>query len=187
MALSRYRHRGAACVSGRRPASRQMRDGHARSTGSPMMQSVRLLRRAVFVLLLLAGSGHSQEPADPQALAVFAATAGLRDVAGFVEAVQSLEQTGQLPPRYVTKAEAHAHGWQGGGLCEIWPGHVIGGDRFRDFGGVVPEAGRRFYEADLDEGCRARGPKRLIYSDDGAIYITTDHYRHFVAVRDPRR
>ena len=115
---------------------------------------------------------HNQAPAgaqlatDPQALAAFAEKAGLRDVSGFVETVQSLRATGHLPPRYISKEQAAVHGWHGGGLCTIWPGHAIGGDVFTNAGHPLP---RRIYrEADLDETCNSRGPKRLIFADDPA-------------------
>src|SRR5439155_12729388 len=101
----------------------------------------------------------------------FAASAGLRDAAGFVETVESLRSAHRLPPRYVTKDEAKAHGWHGGGLCAAWPGHVIGGDEFHNFGRKLPQApGRVWREADVDGDCRSRGAKRLIFSNDGVIF-----------------
>lgn len=130
--------------------------------------------------LVVAASAGAQLATDPQALAAFAERSGLRDVSGFVGTVQNLRATGHLPPRFVTKEEAAAHGWHGGGLCTIWPGHAIGGDLFTNAGHPLP---RRIYrEADLDETCSSRGPKRLIFSDDGAIWLTPDHYRHFISV-----
>jgi ribonuclease len=120
-------------------------------------------------------------PASPQQLAEFANHEGLHQVEPFVDAVTELRASGHLPERYVTKEAARAHGWHGGGLCMIWPGHVIGGDRFGNFGGQLP-AGYRYFEADLDSTCRARGSSRLIYSSDGLIFVTTDHYRSFVPV-----
>jgi hypothetical protein len=137
-----------------------------------------------FLLPLLAfgAPGRSQPAAEPQALAAFAQQSGLHDVAGFVDAVQSLRATRHLPQRYVTKREAAAHGWHGGGLCTIWPGHVIGGDPFDNAAGALPGPARSYHEADLDESCARRGPKRLIYSEDGAIYITVDHYSTIVVV-----
>jgi len=120
---------------------------------------------------------------DPQVLAGFAGKSGLRDVAGFVETVQSLRASGKLPPRYATKDEAAAHGWHGGGLCGVWPGHIIGGDIFRNFGRALPSAAGRVYrEADLDADCRSRGPKRLIFATDGLIFVTLDHYNSFIPV-----
>jgi ribonuclease T1 len=123
------------------------------------------------------------QPADQQALTAFAERAGLRDVVGFVETVQTLRSTRRLPPRYVTKREASAHGWHGGGLCEAWPGHVIGGDVFNNFGASLPPAPAGAYrEADLDGDCRSRGARRLIFSADGRIWVTLDHYNTFIVV-----
>ncbi len=97
--------------------------------------------------------------------------------------MQSLRTAGHLPARYVTKDAAAAHGWHGGGLCTVWPGHVIGGDAFHNFGKGLPAgAGRVYREVDLDADCRGRGPKRLIFSNDLLIYITVDHYNTFTAV-----
>ena len=137
-----------------------------------------------FVLAFLVGamSVHAQPTADPQALATFAQKVGLHDVSGFVEAVQSLRASGHLPPRYITKEQAMIHGWHGGGLCSAWPGHEIGGDKFENAGGALPDGSRLYHEADLDETCGSRGPKRLIFSEEGAIYLTPDHYRHFIPV-----
>ena len=136
----------------------------------------------LLALLVFAPAGHAQLGTDPQALASFAEKSGLLDVSGFVEAVQSLRSTGHLPPRYVTKGEAVAHGWHGGGLCAAWPGHEIGGDVFENAAGALPRGPHIYHEADLDETCNSRGPKRLIFSEDGAIYVTPDHYSHFIPV-----
>ncbi|HEY4471193.1 MAG TPA: ribonuclease domain-containing protein [Stellaceae bacterium] len=147
------------------------------------MRPLALLRSAFIVLLLLGSSGFAQLAGDASAVAAFAERAGLRDVTGFVETVQSLRDSGRLPPRYATKDEARAQGWRGGGLCAVWPGHVIGGDRFNNFGRQLPGApGRVYREADLDADCRGRGPKRLIFSNDGLIFVTVDHYSTFMQV-----
>ena len=146
------------------------------------MRPIVLLRGVLLVLLVVGGPCFAQLSGDPQALGAFAERAGLRDVKGFVETVQILRDTGHLPPRYVTKDEARARGWRGGGLCDVWPGHVIGGDLFGNFGRQLPDGRRIYHEADLDTGCGPRGAKRLIYSNDGAIYVTVDHYNTFTQV-----
>jgi hypothetical protein len=140
-------------------------------------------RQLVFCLLLgAAGPTPAQTaPVSPPQLAEFASRQGLHQVGPFVDTVTELRASGGLPERYVTKEAARARGWHGGGLCNIWPGHVIGGDPFGNFGGQLP-AGHRYFEADLDSTCRGRGPSRLIYSSDGLIFVTTDHYRSFVPV-----
>jgi ribonuclease T1 len=139
---------------------------------------------AVWLVVVVVGAAAAlAQPADPRALAAFAERAGLRDVAGFVDTVQALRATGRLPPRYVTKREAGAHGWHGGGLCEAWPDHVIGGDAFNNFAGSLPRASPGTYrEADLDADCRSRGARRLIFGADGRIWVTLDHYSSFIAV-----
>ncbi len=142
-------------------------------------------RIAAFVLALslALAPALAQRNADPQDLSAFAAQLGLRAPQEFVDAVEALRAVHRLPPRYVTKWAAPRHGWHGGGLCEIWPEHVIGGDRFDDFGSPLPSApGRLYREADLDSDCDSRGPKRLVFSNDGLIFGTIDHYRSFVAV-----
>ena len=140
------------------------------------------MRAIRFALCLFVGLAPAL-PVVAQSLPQFAARAGLRDVGGFVDAVQTLRADQHLPPRYVTKDAATAHGWHGGGLCTAWPGHVIGGDVFHDAGAPLPKSSGRVYrEADLDSNCRARGPKRLIFSNDGLIFLTVDHYNSFQPV-----
>ena len=144
-----------------------------------------VIRRLLLVLLIASAPAvaQTQSGADPQALAVFARQEGLRDIPAFVATVRSLRETGHLPEAYIPKDAAEAHGWHGGGLCEVWPGHMIGGDPFRDFDRKLPETpGRLWHEADLDETCRSRSPERLIFANDGLIYITIDHYRTFAPV-----
>jgi len=154
-----------------------------RGMGADVMHAMALLRSIVVVFLLASGTCFAQLGGPSAALADFAGQLGLRDVAGFVETVQSLRDSGQLPPRYATKNEAQARGWHGGGMCAVWPGHVIGGDRFNNFGRQLPgTAGRTYREADLDADCRGRGPKRLIFSNDGLIFVTVDHYNTFTQV-----
>ena len=137
-------------------------------------------------LVLLAGVSGGQISAlgqttesttSQEALAAFAKQEGLHDAGSFVETVLSLRATGSLPPRYVTKDQARAHGWRGGGLCSVWPGHVIGGDTFNNFNGALPES--EYIEADLDSTCRSRGGTRLVYSSDQGIFVTVDHYNSF--------
>ena len=147
------------------------------------MRPIVLLRSVLVVVLVWGGPCFAQLGGDPQALAAFAERAGLQDVPGFGETVQTLRGTGHLPARYVTKDEARMHGWHGGGMCTVWPGHVIGGDQFNNFGHQLPGMpGRVYREADLDSDCRSRGAKRLIFSGDGLLYLTVDHYNSFTPV-----
>ena len=88
---------------------------------------------------------------------------------------------GHLPSNYITKAEAEKLGWTGGALERCAPGKCIGGSRFGNYEGLLPDApGRRWTECDIDTlGASSRGAKRLVYSNDGLIYYTGDHYESF--------
>lgn len=89
---------------------------------------------------------------------------------------------GELPDHYLTKREARELGWdpQQGNLHEVAPGMSIGGDRFGNREGLLPERkGRVWYEADIGYDGGHRGAERVVYSNDGLIYVTLDHYRTF--------
>lgn len=87
----------------------------------------------------------------------------------------------ELPDNFITKDEAEALGWEGGSVEDYAPGYAIGGDRFGNREGLLPDApGRDYYECDIDtNGADSRGAKRIVYSDDGLIYYTDDHYESF--------
>ena len=86
---------------------------------------------------------------------------------------------GCLPANFMTKNEARELGWEGGSLEEYAPGMCIGGDRFGNYEGLLPED-RDYTECDIDTlGAETRGAKRLVFSDDGLIFYTEDHYESF--------
>jgi len=86
---------------------------------------------------------------------------------------------GCLPDNFMTKSDARKLGWEGGGLEDYAPGMCIGGDRFGNYEGLLPED-RDYRECDIDTlGKSSRGSKRLVFSDDGLIYYTEDHYESF--------
>ena len=88
---------------------------------------------------------------------------------------------GHLPDNFITKKEAEALGWEGGSLDKYAPGKCIGGTYFGNYEGLLPEKdGRKYYECDIDTlGKKSRGAKRIVYSNDGLIYYTDDHYESF--------
>lgn len=92
-----------------------------------------------------------------------------------------IHQFGKLPGNYMTKAEARKLGWSGGSLERFEEGRAIGGDSFGNREGALPKkSGRKYYECDIDTNGRSeRGTKRIIYSNDGLIYYTEDHYKNF--------
>ena len=86
-----------------------------------------------------------------------------------------------LPPNFMTKEEARSLGWEGGSLEPYAPGKCIGGDRFGNYEGLLPDApGRTWTECDIDTlGASGRGARRIVFSNDGLIYVTHDHYESF--------
>ncbi len=90
-------------------------------------------------------------------------------------------QYGKLPGNYITKKEAEALGWPGGSLEPYAPGKSIGGGYFGNYEGLLPvKKGRKYTECDIDTaGRKSRGTKRIVFSNDGLIYYTDDHYETF--------
>ena len=87
---------------------------------------------------------------------------------------------GELPPNFITKAEAQALGWDGGDLSRYAPGKSIGGDTFGNYEGQLPKAkGRKFRECDVRYSGGKRGAERIVYSNDGHVWYTADHYETF--------
>ncbi|MBR6760698.1 MAG: ribonuclease [Oscillospiraceae bacterium] len=88
---------------------------------------------------------------------------------------------GELPKNFITKKEAQKLGWPGGSLEPYAPGKCIGGSYFGNYEELLPKKnGRSYYECDIDTlGANSRGAKRIVYSNDGLIYYTADHYESF--------
>jgi len=93
-----------------------------------------------------------------------------------------LDAYGELPDNFVTKKEARDLGWSGGSVEKYLEGAAIGGDRFGNSDGLLPDG--RYFECDIDTlGAKKRGAKRLVYSSDGRYYYTDDHYDSFTEYR----
>ena len=89
---------------------------------------------------------------------------------------------GCLPDNYITRKEAERLGWDAskGNLDVVAPGKSIGGSYFGNYEEKLPEKkGRDYYECDIDYDGGYRGAKRIVYSDDGLIFYTEDHYKTF--------
>ena len=88
---------------------------------------------------------------------------------------------GHLPKNYISKSKAQSLGWEGGSLEPYAPGCSIGGGRFGNYEGLLPtKKGRTYTECDIDtRGKKSRGAKRIVFSNDGLIYYTDDHYESF--------
>ena len=87
---------------------------------------------------------------------------------------------GELPGNFITKKQAEALGWSGGSLEPYAPGKCIGGSRFGNYEGSLPSAkGRTWTECDIGYDGGYRGGERIVFSNDGLIYYTDDHYATF--------
>ena len=93
---------------------------------------------------------------------------------------------GHLPDNFVTKKEAEKAGWSGGSLEKYMPGKCIGGSYFGNNEGLLPDApGRKWTECDINTlGAKSRGAERIVFSNDGLIYYTNDHYESFELLYD---
>lgn len=98
------------------------------------------------------------------------------------EVAQYISIYKELPKNYITKKEAISLGWESneGNLWEVTDRMSIGGDVFGNREGKLPDAqGRQWYECDVNYNGGFRGEERLVYSNDGLIYYSKDHYKTF--------
>ena len=86
---------------------------------------------------------------------------------------------GRLPSNYISKRKAEERGWVSskGNLDKVLPGMSIGGSRYSNYEGLLPDGDYR--ECDINYSGGFRGPERIVFSDDGRIYYTADHYKTF--------
>ncbi len=92
---------------------------------------------------------------------------------------------GFLPDGYITKKQARKAGWKNtkGNLAEILPGNQIGGDEYYNENGKLPQKNNRtWYEADINYESGYRNNSRILYSNDGLVFLTHDHYKTFYEI-----
>lgn len=94
--------------------------------------------------------------------------------------VDYVKQNSRLPDFYITKGEARSKGWvpAEGNLCDVLPGRAIGGDRFSNREKQLPKGGN-YFEADVNYNCGRRGAHRIVYTEEGEVWLTLDHYKTF--------
>lgn len=106
---------------------------------------------------------------------------------GKEEVAAYIAEHGWLPDNFITKKEARNYGWKSGSLEKYAPGMCIGGDRFYNNEGLLP-SGKTYYECDIDTlGAKSRGAKRIVFTKDGDIYYTSDHYASFYRYLGPNQ
>ena len=150
-----------------------------------------ILLLAVFAAGLIVGSGFCRNTEAPHAVLGASNSAKAVKEDGWYdsrdEVALYLRTYGHLPYNYVTKNEARKAGWESGSLEKFFPGCSIGGDVFQNREGLLPKAdGRTYYECDIDTaGRNSRGAKRIVFSNDGLIYYTSDRYESFTLLYEP--
>ncbi len=167
-----------------------MTRAHLRRRGASPLSPFRalpLLAAAAIALLVaaaLAGCAAGSSPGAPGdvagATASGAAVAQDGRYTSKGEVALYVHTYGRLPSNFITKAQARAEGWvpSEGNLAEVCPGMSIGGDEFYNDEGALPDAeGRRWTECDVGYDGGRRGPERIVFSNDGLVYYTADHYR----------
>ncbi|WP_318847167.1 ribonuclease domain-containing protein [Chryseobacterium sp. JV558] len=94
--------------------------------------------------------------------------------------ISYVKQNHKLPDYYITKNEARKQGWNPskGNLCDVLPGKAIGGDKFGNREGRLPD-GDKYFEADVNYHCGGRNADRIIYTQNGEVYLTKNHYKSF--------
>ncbi|WP_332032876.1 ribonuclease domain-containing protein [Kaistella sp.] len=86
----------------------------------------------------------------------------------------------KLPDYYLTKGEARSQGWVAseGNLCDVLPGRAIGGDKFSNREKTLPTAAQ-YFEADVNYNCGRRNADRIVFTKNGDVWLTHDHYKSF--------
>ncbi|MBP7982993.1 MAG: ribonuclease N [Kaistella sp.] len=86
----------------------------------------------------------------------------------------------KLPDYYLTKGEARSKGWVAseGNLCDVLPGRAIGGDKFSNREKTLP-AGNQYFEADVNYDCGRRNAERIVFTKNGEVWLTKNHYKSF--------
>lgn len=94
--------------------------------------------------------------------------------------VDYVKQNRQLPSYYITKKDAKQMGWNPsqGNLCDVLPGRAIGGDKFSNREKTLPQ-GEQYFEADVNYNCGNRNADRIVFTRNGDVYLTKNHYKSF--------
>lgn len=95
--------------------------------------------------------------------------------------ISYVKKNHRLPEYYITKSQARKQGWNPsqGNLCEVLPRKAIGGDKFSNREGKLPR-GEKYFEADVNYNCGNRNADRIVFTENGDVYLTKNHYKSFV-------
>ena len=157
-----------------------------------------LITILLLIAMLVGCAAPMTDDVEPEDLPIVESEQGADDQEDVAEDIPQVSEDGEytskedvalyihlynhLPDNFITKKEAKKLGWESkeGNLGEVAPGKSIGGDYFGNYEELLPEAeGRDYYECDIDSDGGYRGAKRIVFSNDGLIYYTEDHYESF--------
>lgn len=95
-----------------------------------------------------------------------------------------VKHIGRLPSYYLTIPQMRQLGWGNGkSPVKYAPGKMVGGGIYKNDDFHLPDAlGRMWFEADLNYYSGKRNKHRLVWSNDGLIFVTYDHYESFIEV-----
>lgn len=123
---------------------------------------------------------HAESTAPRTDVAVSKDTPDILSLTAEKTVIHFVKTNHQLPEYYLTKNEARKMGWVAakGNLCDVLPGKAIGGDRFSNRERSLPK-GVEYFEADVNYTCGNRNADRIVFTKNGAVYLTKDHYQSF--------
>lgn len=104
----------------------------------------------------------------------------IEDLTNEIKVISYVKSHHKLPDYYLTKSEAKNKGWiaSKGNLCEVLPGRAIGGDKFSNREKSLPK-GEQYFEADVNYNCGNRGADRIVFTKNGDVWLTKNHYKSF--------
>ena len=104
----------------------------------------------------------------------------IQNLTNEVKVINYVKSNHELPEYYITKSEARKQGWvpSEGNLCDVLPGKAIGGDKFSNREKTLP-SGKQYFEADVNYNCGNRNADRIVFTKDGEVYLTKNHYKSF--------
>lgn len=107
-------------------------------------------------------------------------TSNIDDLTEENRVIAYVKEHHKLPDYYITKGEARNQGWEAskGNLCDVLPGRAIGGDRFSNREITLPK-GDSYFEADVNYSCGRRNADRIVFTKNGDVYLTKNHYKTF--------
>ena len=104
----------------------------------------------------------------------------IQNLTNDVKVINYVKSNHELPDYYITKSEARKQGWVAseGNLCDVLPRKAIGGDKFSNREKMLP-SGKQYFEADVNYNCGNRNADRIVFTNDGEVYLTKNHYKSF--------